>query len=271
MKRKKTGLIGIIITAVVLVIVVIISNLGTSQMKVAQTVVNKLFMPFQNGYVFIKNKITGNEQQLSDLEILKNENSALREENTKLKEQVRELEILKSENNTLKEYVNLKNKYSDYATLPANVIERSYSNYDKIIVINVGEKDGIKENMPVISESGLVGKILSVTDDTAKVQTIIDTASTVSALISTAENSILLKGTLSDTQNLRATSIPVESSILQGDEVITSGFGGVFPKGILIGTIKDVVNTQNELDRYANVSPATDFSKLETVLVITQK
>ena len=105
MKRKKTGLIGIIITAVVLVIVVIISNLGTSQMKVAQTVVNKLFMPFQNGYVFIKNKITGNEQQLSDLEILKNENSALREENTKLKEQVRELEILKSENNTLKEYL----------------------------------------------------------------------------------------------------------------------------------------------------------------------
>ena len=124
--------------------------------------------------------------------------------------------------------------------------------------------------MPVISESGLVGKVLSVTDATAKVQTIIDTASTVSASISTADQSILLKGTLASTQNLKATSIPVEASILQGDDVVTSGFGGIFPKGILIGTIKDVVNTQNELDRYANVNPATDFSKLETVLVITQ-
>ena len=270
MKHNKTGLIGIIITIIVLIVVVILSNIGTSQMQNVQTAISKLFMPFQNGYVFIKNKVTGNEQQISDIETLKNENSALREENSKLKEQVRELEILKSENNTLKEYVNLKNKYSDYATVPANVIERSYSNYDKIIIINVGAKDGIKENMPVISESGLVGKILSVTETTAKVQAIIDTASTVSATISTASESILLKGTLTEINTLKATSIPVETSILQGDEVTTSGFGGIFPKGILIGTIKGVVNTQNELDRYALVTPATDFSKLETVLVITQ-
>ncbi len=270
MKHNKTGMIGIIITIIVLIVVVVLSNMGTNQMQNMQTVVSKFFMPFQNGYIFIKNKITGNEQQISDIEGLKNENSALREENSKLKEQVRELEILKSENNTLKEYVNLKNKYADYATVPANVIERSYSNYDKIIIINVGTNDGIKENMPVISESGLVGRILSVTDTTSKVQTIIDTASTVSATISTASESILLKGTLSEINNLKATSIPVETSILQGDQVITSGFGGIFPKGILIGTINGVVNTQNELDRYALVTPATDFSKLETVLVITQ-
>ena len=234
MKHNKTGMIGIIITIIVLIVVVVLSNMGTNQMQNMQTVISKLFMPFQNGYIYIKNKITGDEQQISDIEGLKNENSALREENSKLKEQVRELEILKSENNTLKEYVNLKNKYADYATVPANVIERSYSNYDKIVVINVGTNDGIKENMPVISESGLVGRILSVTNTTSKVQTIIDTASTVSATISTASESILLKGTLSEINNLKATSIPVETSILQGDQVITSGFGGIFPKGILI-------------------------------------
>ncbi len=271
MKSSKTSFIGIIITVIVLVIMVVMSNLGTSQMYMAQTAVSKLFMPLQNGFIFIKNKLTGNDQEISDIENLKNENSGLREENTKLKEQVRELEILKSENNTLKEYVNLKNKYADYETVPANVIERSYSNYDKIIIINAGKSDGIEENMPVISESGLVGRILSVTDKTSKVQTIIDTASTVSATISTSEESILLKGTLADDKNLKATSIPVEASILQGDDVVTSGLGGIFPKGILIGTISQVVNTKNELDRYATVNPATDFSKLETVLVITNQ
>lgn len=271
MKNSKTSIIGIIITIIVLILIVIISNIGTSQMQSFQTVVSKFFMPFQNGYVYIKNRITGNEQQLSDIETLKNEATSLREENSKLKEQLRELEILKSENNTLKEYVNLKNKYTDYSTVPANVIERSYSNYEKIIVINVGTNDGIHENMPVISEQGLVGKVLSVTDKTAKVQTIIDTASTVSATLSTSSESILLKGTMSDNKKLRATSIPVETSILQGDEIVTSGFGGIYPKGILIGTISDVVNTKNELDRYANVIPSTDFSKLETVLVITNQ
>ncbi len=271
MKNNKTSIIGITITIVVLIIVVVISNLGTSKMQTAQTVISKLFMPLQNGYVYIKNKIIGNEQEISDIGTLKKENAGLKEENSKLKEQVRELEILKSENNTLKEYVNLKNKYSEFATVPANVIERSYSNYEKIIVINVGSNDGIQENMPVISESGLVGRVLSVTDNTAKVQTIIDTASTISATISTSSESILLKGTISNDKNLRATSIPVEVSILQGDEVVTSGFGGIFPKGILIGNIAEVVNTKNELDRYANVNPATDFTKLETVLVITQQ
>lgn len=134
-----------------------------------------------------------------------------------------------------------------------------------------GKNDGIEVDMPVISESGLVGRILSVSDKTSKVQTIIDTTSTVSASISTAQDSILLRGTLSENKKVRATSIPIETSILQGDEVVTSGLGGIYPKGILIGTISEVINTKNELDRYANVSTATDFTKLETVLVITNQ
>lgn len=271
MKKNKTSLIGIIITVLILVIIVIVSNIGTGQMQPVQTVISKVFMPFQNGFVYIKNKITNNDSQISDMDILKQENTKLSEENTKLKEQVRELEILKSENNSLKEYVNLKDKYSNYQTVPANVIERSYSNYEKVIVINAGSNEGLKENMPVISESGLVGRIISVTDKTAKVQTIIDTASTVSASISTSDESILLKGTLSDNKKIRATSIPIETSVLQGDEVVTSGFGGIFPKGILIGSISEVINTKNELDRYATVVPATDFNKLSTVLVITNQ
>src|SRR5699024_7356504 len=161
--------------------------------------------PIQNGIIFLKNKIAGNDQELSDIENLKNENQKLRDENSKLQEQVRELEVLKSENNTLKEYVNLKDKYSDYTTVPAYVIQRSISNYDKIIVINAGSDDGIDINMPVISESGLVGHVVSVTNNTAKIQTIIDTASNVSANISNVQDSVILKGTLNNTETLKAT------------------------------------------------------------------
>ena len=269
--KNKAGMIGIIITVIILIIVVIVSNISTGNLSAMENAVGKLFMPIQNGIIYLKNKISGNEQELSDIETLKNENQQLKDENSSLQEQLRELEILKSENNTLKEYVNLKDKYSSYTTVPAYVIQRSLSNYDKIIVINAGTDDGIDVNMPVISESGLVGHVISVTSDTAKVQTIIDTASNVSANISNVQDSVILKGTLNSTDILRATYIPADSTILQGDEVVTSGLGGIYPKGILIGNVKSVINTQNEADRYAEIEVSTDFSSLETVLVITEK
>ena len=70
---------------------------------------------------------------------------------------------------------------------------------------------------------------------------------------------------------MKATSIPSNATILQGDEVVTSGLGGIYPRGVLIGTINEIVNTKNQTDRYANVKTATDFDTLQTVLVITNK
>lgn len=269
MKNNKSNAVGTVIAIILLVIIIIFSNVKANRSYILKNVVSNIFLPVQNMFVYIKEKASSHNAQ--DLATLREENNKLKEENAKLKEEERELEVLKSENNTLKEYVNLKNKYGNYSTQPADVIERSYSNYDKIIVINQGSKSGLQVNMPVISESGLVGHIISVEDNTAKVQTIIDTASTVSASISTIEQSILAKGTISDNNSLKVTSIPTDATILQGDDVVTSGLGGIYPKGILIGTISEVVNTKNQTDRFANVKTATNFDTLSTVLVITSK
>ena len=269
--KNKSGLIGIILTIIILVVVVIVSNISTGNLSAMEGTIGKIFMPIQNGIIFLKNKISGNEQELSDIETLKNENQQLKDENSSLQEQLRELEILKSENNTLKEYVNLKDKYKEYSTVPAYVINRDISNYSDTIVINVGKNDEIEANMTVISDQGLVGHILSVTDTTAKVQTIIDTASSVSSTISTTRDSIIVSGTLDNNSMLKATYIPTDATLVQGDNVETSGLGGIYPKGIHIGTISQIVNTKNITDRYAMIEPAVDFSKLETVLVITNK
>lgn len=269
MNKNKTSTISVIIATIVLIIIVVVSNIGTGKITIMQNIVSIITVPVQNAFVFLKDKISNNDQELSDIDKLKQDNKSLRDENTKLKEAERELEVLKSENNTLKEYLNLRNKYADYSTVPAYVVERTYSNYDKIVVINAGEKDGIGVNMPVISESGLVGHVISVTDHSAKVQTIVDTASTVSTTISTAGESILVKGTMDNSEQIKATSIPANATVLQGDAVMTSGLGGVYPKGILVGTIREIINTKNQTDRYANIDTATNFNTLQTVLVIT--
>ena len=129
-------------------------------------------------------------------------------------------------------------------------------------------EQGIEKNMTVIADKGLVGHVISVTDNTAKVQVIVDSASSVSAMISTSEESIICKGSVEDDKYLNASYIDTSSELLVGDSVVTSGIGGIYPKGITIGTIKQVVNTKNITDRYAVVETAVDFSKLYTVLVI---
>ena len=266
--NKKTGVIGIIITIVILIVIVLVTNIKLEKWYYFENILGTVVIPIQNGLTYLKNKIAGNDEFFVNVDELKEENENLKSKNHELEETVRELEIIKAENATLKEYVNLKDKYSEHSTKPAYVIQKDFSNYSNVIVINVGKNDGIDVNMTVISEKGLVGHIISVTDTTAKVQTIIDTSNAVSSSIATTRDSILIKGTLDDT-GLKATAIPTDATLIEGDSVETSGIGGIYPKGIHIGKIKSIVNTKNIIDRYAFIEPAVDFSKLETVLVIT--
>lgn len=269
-KNRKSTVVGISITILILIFLVTVSNLKIDKISQVGNPFTNFVNSIQNGIVYLKNKISGNDSFFINVEEVKKENEELKNQNKKLEESLRELEIVKAENATLKEYVNLTDKYSEYTTHPADVIQRDISNYSKTIIINVGKKDGIDVNMPVISDKGLVGHVISVSDNTAKVQTIIDTASTVTCAISTTRDSIVSRGVIDSNNELKASFIPTEASILEGDKVETSGIGGIYPKGIHMGTIKKVVNTKNITNRYAIIETAVDFSKLETVLVITK-
>ena len=269
-KSKKAEIAGIVITIIILILIVVLSNVdsGTSFIENAAS---KLVMPIQNGLTYLKNTISGNNTFFTDINNLKQENEELSKKNSELEQSLRELESIKSENETLKEYLGLTEKYGEYNTVPAYIINKDISNYSKTIVINVGKDDGIQENMTVIADQGLVGHVISVTSDTAKVRTIIDTSSSVSCLLSTTDESIVCKGTLEEESALKAMYIPNDDGIIQGDSVETSGLGGIYPKGIHVGSIKKVVNTKNAIDRYAIVETAVDFDKLDTVLVITNQ
>lgn len=269
-RSKKASIVGIIITIIILILIVIFSNGDTSN-SFFENVASNLVMPIQNGLTYLKNKIGGNSTFFTDINNLKEENEQLKQKNSELEQSLRELENIKTQNETLKEYLDLTEKYGEYKTIPGYVINKDISNYSKTIVINIGKKDGVEEQMTVIGDKGLVGHVLSVTDSTAKVQTIIDTSSSVSCSMSTTKDSIVCKGTLDDKSSLKAMYIPTDSNIIQGDSIETSGLGGIYPKGIHIGTVKKVTNTQNLTDRYALVETAVNFEKLDTVLVITNK
>ena len=218
---------------------------------------SSLVMPIQNGLTYLKNKVSGNNTFFTDINNLKTENEELKRKNSDLEQSLRELESIKAENETLKEAMNLTEKYGEYKTISGYVI------------INLGSKDGVAPNMTVIADKGLVGHIISVTENTAKVQTIVDPASSVSCTISESKDSIIAKGIINETSLIKATYIPTDANLVQNESVETSGLGGIYPKGIHVGTIKEITNTKNITDRYATIQTAVDFDKLDTVLVIT--
>ena len=266
-KTKKGGIWGIIITIIILILIVIFSN-RESNTSFFENIANKLVMPVQNGLTYLKNRVSGNSTFFADINNLKNENKDLKDQNSKLEKSLRELENIKTENETLKEYLGLTEKYGEYKTVPGYIIDKDISNYSKTIIINIGKNDGIEENMTVIADEGLVGHVISVTNNTAKVRTIVDTSSSISCLMSTNKEGIVCKGTLDGNSELKAMYIPTDANLVQGDSVDTSGLGGIYPKGIHVGTIKKIISTQNIIDRYAIVETAVDFNKLNTVLVI---
>lgn len=267
--NKKNGILGIFITIVILIILVIVTNVENNKLYNLQNAISKIILPVQNGITYLQNKISGNNIFFANMEQLEEENRELKKKNSELEQQLRELEIIKAENETLKQYGDLTKKYQSYKTIPAYVINRDITNYSKTIVINVGKDDGIRENMTVIADEGLVGNIISVTSNTAKVQTILDSASSTSSLTSSTRDTMVCKGTIDGTSILKANYIAIDSNIIEGDSVESSGMGGLYPKGIHIGRVTKVIEGKNKIDKTVEVQTAVDFNKLETVLIIT--
>lgn len=269
-RSSKTGKIGVIITIIVLTVLVIMTNIDTSKFSFVEGITGKLVMPIQNGLTYIKNKIAGNDTFFDDINNLKDENKKLKQENQELSEALSELEIIKAENEVLREYANLSDQYTAYTTKPAYIIDRDLSNLSETFVINIGERDGIKAGMPVVVAEGVVGHIISTTNTTAKVKPLIDATSSVSGVMSISRDNIIIKGELGSNTTLRATYISNDADLVLNDEVETSGLGGIYPKGLKIGKLVQIVETQNTTEKYAVIETAVDFSKIEVVLVIVE-
>ena len=267
-KTKKSKVIVSIVTIVLLTILVILTNTDTNKFSYIEGAVNKLVVPIQNGLIHLKNRINKNTSFFENIDNLKSENETLKNENEELKTKLSELEIIKAENETLRAYADLTDKYTEYETVPAYIISKDISNLSETMVINVGTDDGVYENMAVISADGIVGHTISATKNTAKVQPIIDTASSVSGTMNISRDNVMIKGILNETNKLKAVYIGAEADLVLNDTVETSGLGGMYPKGLKIGTLTEIVEAENITEKYAIIETAVDFSKLETVLVI---
>ena len=143
-RNKQTELLGGIITLIILILLVFLSNVEVNKLSYFETAVNTIISPIQRIITDLKNKIQGNSEYFANMEKIQQENEELRTQNSELETKLRELERIKADNITLQEYMNLTQKYASYTTIPAYVINKDVSNYSSNLVINVGTNDGVQ-------------------------------------------------------------------------------------------------------------------------------
>ena len=178
------------------------------------------------------------------------------------------LEELSRENARLTQLLDLKR------TLPANVrhlifarvIARSPSAWSRVFLIDKGSRQGVKENMLAMSDSALVGKVVETGPTVSKVLLITDPNSKIGALIQRTRQAGIVFGTSQG--ECRMKYISVDTPLQQGDLVETAGFGGFFPKGLIVGTVRRAWKEPGQIYQVAQVSPLADLSRLEEVALV---
>ena len=185
--------------------------------------------------------------------------------NTSLEEEIQELKDVLELNRTL----------TEYTPINATVLSRNKSYWFNQIMIDKGSKDGIKEDMAVVTKDGLVGKISRVYRNSSEIKLITsdDVNYKVSVTIQTGngDSYAILNGYDSDTECVMVTGVDKMSTVKQGDTIITSGLGGMFPGGIYVGVVQDIKSDKYDLSKTLYIKTSQDFNNIHYVTVLKEK
>jgi rod shape-determining protein MreC len=196
----------------------------------------------------------------------------LEDENKNLKKKINELKadlILYQEGyleaERLKKLLSIKDDY-DYHLISARVIGREQAALSKTVLINKGTAHGLKADMPVLAKPGLIGRVVDVSWHAAKVLLLIDESSNIDATVQRSRVQGIIHGAGSRGCVLKYVS--KAQDVKENDVIVSSGIGGIFPKGLMLGVVSQVDRQETGLFLKIKVAPSIDFSKLEEVSVL---
>ncbi len=243
---------------------------GNEMLAIPENGVAAVVTPLQSGFASVVNWISDYFYTLKLRSRLELEYNNLRQENEQLTYQAMLAEELQHK---LSVYENLFDEVSDNEQLNplvATVIGRESGNYFSVFTINKGTRDGIQDYMAVTMSGALVGYTYNTKATSASVRTIIDSEASIAGLISTSRDQGTVRGTLGiDGQPMcRMYYLPEENLPRPGDQVVTSGVGMSFPKGIPIGTVRESTRGMESNKQYIVVEPSADFQHIEYVIVL---
>jgi len=207
-------------------------------------------------------------------ETVKVENETLLKENIELNEKLRNYDVLAEENKNLTEMFSFKNRRNEYNYVGANIIGNSGGGIITSYTIDIGSKDGVKRGMAVMTPEGIVGQVTDVASTYALVETL--SSENVSIHVTTVENventGILVGYQGADKKQMaKINYLPIDSSIKEGDSIVTSGLGKFYPPNIFVGTVTKIIEDKGNLMKTAIIETAVNFKGIQSLYIIVPK
>src|SRR3989338_6652823 len=228
-----------------------------------------LVSPLQELIVHTEKKSKNFFATYINLREVQKKNQELSEELNRMYFLVNQLEEAKIENGRLRKMLEFKEE-SPYKIIAAEIISKDATSYGRTIRVNVGKRNNLELDSAVISYNGIVGKVITMIENYSDIMLITDTNSAVDVLSQRTRARGIARGSINEPMKLSLDFVSREEDIQEGDQIVTSGIGGIWPKGLLVGKISKIEKGDEFLFKLIEIEPSTDFSKLEELFIITK-
>jgi rod shape-determining protein MreC len=237
----------------------------------AHNLINESLIPLQKGFAFVTDGIDGYVNYFSEFDRIVEENNQLRDRIEELEDQIYSAQEIESMNEWLFDYLELKREHTDFSFEAANVTSDGGTNYMRVFTLDRGKNHKVEVDMPIVTPQGIVGYVVEAGNDWSKAVTILDSSASIGAYVERTGELCVVQGDyqLASEGICRLDYLSEESEIKEGDRILSSGYGSVFPRGLVIGHVVKIEKNEYSRTTVAYIAPAADLTDLERLMVIT--
>lgn len=266
-KRNMVLMLSLAIFAVL----IIAAAGGRYDFPIVKTIVTSVTTPVNSFFISIGGAVNKGGHFVAGIMSTYEENQRLKREISDLRRANIDSAEIWAENKRLRALLDFKESNQRHILLPARVVGFNPAGLTGNIIIDKGQKDGIEKDMSVVTADGLVGSVADVYRSSSRVQLILNPKSAVGGIVQRASSRVagIVSGNATTPQYPNLLNLARDADVVRGDIITTSGYGGVYPKGLMIGVVSSVVNAEGGLLKYAVIDPTVNFAQLEEVMVIT--
>lgn len=267
--KRRTYAVLLALAALALMATIYMTSGERAQLTPVEYVVREVLAPVQTGLFRAVSWVNTVGRNLAGLRFSVRENHILKRELAELTAENVYLEEQRLENIRLRKLLNFEERIP-HKTLAAEVIARDPGNWLNTVTVNKGTAHGVQRDMAVVSCEGLLGRVATTSRNTANSLLIIDPRSAVGGVVQRNRSLVLVEGDPGTPGMCLVKCLAMESDLMVGDKVLSSGLGGIYPKGLIIGEIVELIPGKYGVGSAARLKPAADFARLEEALIILE-
>lgn len=268
--KSKFFAVLVIITLFATIVPSVLYAMGVG--NYAHNMINQVLMPFQKGFDKITDSLDAYTSYFTEFDRIVEENNQLRDRINELEDQIYSAKEIEGMNEWLFDYLELKREHTDYVFEPANITSNGSGNYMTVFTLDRGKNHKVEVDMPVVTSEGIVGYIVEAGSDWSKAVTFLEASASIGAYVERTGELCVVEGdySLSDEGICRLNYLTEESDIEVGDRILSSGYGSVYPRGLVIGHVSKIERNEYSRSIVAYITPAADLTTdLAKLMIIT--